>query len=72
MIPTKPMTPKNETQTAVIIEASRRDTKRRALTLTPTEIATASPLKRASYLLERNRKARIPAPTTISIMRSVL
>ena len=45
--PTKPMTPKNDTHTAVMRDAASRDAKRSASTRTPMLRAAASPLRSA-------------------------
>ena len=46
-MPTKPMTPRNDTHTAVMTEAVSSETKRSSATLTPSVPAVSPPLSRA-------------------------
>ena len=70
MMPTKPMMPRNDTQTAVIIEARSREKKRSLSTFTPIVRAAASPLKSALYRHDMRMKKTEPTATTASMMRS--
>ena len=72
MIPTNPIIPRNETQTAVIIDAMSMDTNLRVFTLTPILFAAASPVSSAFSLQLVMIKTVSPTTTTMAMIISVL
>ena len=72
MMPTKPMTPRKETATAVRSDEIRSEKKRSRSTWIPIAAADASPERSALYRQLMSRKKMKPARVTMSRIRSVL
>ena len=70
MIPTKPIIPRNDTHTAVMSDASSRDTHRSSATFTPMLPAASPPLSSALYRQASAAKTAIPAAVTASMIQS--
>ena len=70
MIPTKPIIPRNDTHTAVMSDASSRDTHRSSATFTPMLPAASPPLSSALYRQASAAKTVMPAAVTASMIQS--